>query len=178
MTSEWLSEKHVKNPSDDLPNCFFKNTSNESSNIRSLTSMRVLADSLMLFKLTTSPTNLDLTLRLIQQCTFLSRYPNKIVFFDYSYKRVGHTSFINRSKVIAELIPFEWIDLTLVQFKKQMMECTPKNIRWWYHLFKFQISLLKCSNLHSLHLHEQPALLGGFFPLVGQSNELVIESVQ
>jgi len=56
-------------------------------NSESLTSMRILADSLMLYKLTTSPTNHDLTVKLIQHCTFSSRFPNKILFFDNSFKK-------------------------------------------------------------------------------------------
>jgi len=101
----------------------------QRSKIQSLTSIRIQSDALMLFKLTTQPTNLDLTLRLVQQCTFSCRYPEKISFFDYSSKKIGKMSFVNRAKMICELIPFQWLDMSLHQFKSKLSECIALHIR-------------------------------------------------
>jgi len=91
--------------------------------------MQILADALMMVDVTTSPTNHDLTVRLIQHCTFSSRFPNKILFFDYSFKKVGHSSFVNRAKFVSKLIPFEWIDTAPIDFKRLMTASTPIYIR-------------------------------------------------
>ena len=49
--------------------------------------------------------------RLMSQCHILARREKRFYFYDYSYKKIGRSSFINRSKYIVELIPFEWIHL-------------------------------------------------------------------
>jgi len=109
----------------DFSNIFSNKQLCERTSIRSLTSLRILADCNMLFKLVLYPLNTEITLRLIQQTSFSARFPNRLIFFDFSCKRIGRTSFINRSKRISELIPFEWNHLSIQQFRKRMKTVTP-----------------------------------------------------
>jgi len=95
------------------------------SEIRSFNSARTVIDAVMLFTLCTNPTNTILTTRLMQQSLSFSRFPNKISFTDYSRKRIGRTSFINRSKGINEKIPFEWLHLDVRLFKKKLKSTIP-----------------------------------------------------
>jgi len=97
----------------------------ELTSIRSLTSIRILADCNLLHKFIKFPMNSEITLRLIQQTSFSARYPNRLIFFYFSCKKIGKTSFINRTKKIAERIPFEWLNLSAFTFKKKMKESTP-----------------------------------------------------
>jgi len=97
----------------------------DRTGIRSLTSLRTLSDSCMLYKLITCPLNTEITLRLIQQCTFSFRYPNKLVFFDFSTKKLGSSSFMNRAKKISETISFEWHDISFATFKYKLKKSTP-----------------------------------------------------
>jgi hypothetical protein len=49
---------------------------------------------------------------LISQCLFTTRQGNRLLFFDYAFKRIGRLSFINQARYISELIPFEWTHLS------------------------------------------------------------------
>ena len=44
---------------------------------------------------------------------------------DYSHKKIGRSSFTNKSKYIAELIPFEWIHLNEQLFNKDQELFSP-----------------------------------------------------
>jgi len=99
-----------------------------TSGLRTFNSMRIVTDAVMLHNLFVTPINTNLTLRLIEQCSFNSRYPQRPFFFDYSVKQVGRNSFINRAKRIAELIPFTWPDMSRATFKFQMKTVTPNHI--------------------------------------------------
>jgi len=100
-----------------------------STNIRSFKSMRMLYDSGMLHRLCLKPLNTPITLRLIEQSYFHSRYPNGIKFFDNSLHRVGKSSFISRAKSISEMIPFEWGNLSEATFRIKMKSALPLYIR-------------------------------------------------
>jgi len=113
----------------DFSNVFSNKQLRERTGIRSLTSLRILADTNMLFKLITFPLNTEITLRLIQQSTFSARFPNRLIFFDFSCKKVGRLSFINQSKRVSELIPFDWHQMSLQRFKRTMKSVTPIYIR-------------------------------------------------
>jgi len=63
-----------------------------------------------------------ITLILIQQSSFSSTFPNKIIFFDYSTKSQGRQSFINKSKRISELISFPRHNLLKDAFMKRLEE--------------------------------------------------------
>jgi len=68
-----------------------------------------------------NPSNLEFTVRLIQQSFSLPKYPEKLYFFDASIKQMGQSSFVNRSKQISELIsPFAWLDLNVGTFKAKI----------------------------------------------------------
>ncbi len=90
----------------------------------SFTSLATVADCSLLFKFSTSFVD-PLSERLMSQCHTSSRFPNKLVFFDYSLTRIGRSSFVNRSKYISELIPFDWINLTVESFKKKIKSGVP-----------------------------------------------------
>jgi len=97
----------------------------DMSKIRSFNSTRILRDMITLHRLCTNPSNTILTLRLIEQSYSSSRFPAKLGFFDLSLKRVGRSSFINRSKRIAELITFHWTDLSTHTFKRMAHDAIP-----------------------------------------------------
>jgi len=109
----------------DFNNIFSNQELCDRTGIRSLDSLRILADATLLHKTVSMGTCTLLTTRLIEQTTFQGRFPNRLILFDSSHKRIGKQSWINRVKRISELIPFPWIDLSAVQFKKRMRECTP-----------------------------------------------------
>jgi len=109
----------------DFNNIFSNRQLCEMTGLRSLDSIRILADSLLLHKIVTMSSSSHLTMRLIQQTTFQGRCPNRLIFFDFSTKRIGRQSLINRAKRISELIPFPWIDLSPLQFKIKMKTTTP-----------------------------------------------------
>jgi len=99
------------------------------SKVRSFVSLKIVNDAIMLQRLCNNPSNTDLTVRLILQSFLLSRHPERINFFDTSTKRIGRTSFVNRSKSISELIPFAWSDLECDIFKRKIKEAIPLYIR-------------------------------------------------
>jgi len=86
----------------------------DMSELRSFNSARTVNDALMLHYLCTNPTNSILTTRLIQQCISFSRFPSRIAFIDYSNRRIGRTSFVNRAKKICDSIPFDWLHLSTI----------------------------------------------------------------
>jgi len=97
-----------------------------ASKIRNFKSLRKIANSIMLHSLISTPQfNTCLTERLIAQSTFNSRWDDQIRFFDYSTKRVGRNSVINRAKYIAEEIPFAWPDLSNLSMRLKIKEATP-----------------------------------------------------
>jgi len=100
----------------------------DMSGIRSLTSLRIMADTIMLYRLVTYPLNTEITLRLIQQSSFSFRYPNRIVFFDFSINMHGRSSFIYRSKYISELITFPWTNLSINAFRTKLKNSIPTYI--------------------------------------------------
>jgi len=114
----------------DFSNIFTNKQLCERTDIRSLNSLRILADCNMLHRLITYPMNTEITLRLIQQSTFSVRFPNRLIFFDFSSKRVGRSSFINRAKEILNHIPFEWHQMSTHRFKKSLKITTPIYIQW------------------------------------------------
>jgi len=97
----------------------------EQAQMRNFTSMRIVGDAVMLHRLCRDPENSYLTTRLIEQSSFSLRMPERILFFDYSARRIGGTSFVNRAKRISELIPFPWPDLSYHAFKTRMKKQTP-----------------------------------------------------
>ncbi len=42
------------------------------------------------------------------------------IFNDYSRKKIGRTGFVNRAKYIAELLPFEWLNLIDTSFRRNL----------------------------------------------------------
>jgi len=96
----------------------------EISNMRTFNSMRIIFDAVMLHSLVSNPLSTNLTLRLIEQSSVSSRYPSKLIFFDYSRKKVGSTSFVNRAKKISATIPFDWLDQTKDAFTWKMKRNT------------------------------------------------------
>jgi len=109
----------------DFSNIFTNKQLCERTAIRSLNSLKILADCNMLHRLITYPMNMEITLRLIQQSTFSVRFPNRLIFFDFSSKKVGRSSFINRAKEISNHIPFEWYQMSTQRFKKYLKITTP-----------------------------------------------------
>jgi len=97
----------------------------QSTNLRSFNSIKLLRDTTMLHGLCSNPSNTPLTLRLIEQSISSSRFPKKLIFYDNSLRRPGRQSFINRAKRIAELIPFDWVDLNRQSFIKSIKISTP-----------------------------------------------------
>jgi len=91
----------------------------DASKIRTFRGLTILNDTSFLHSLC-STTNTPLALRLFEQSFTNDRYPERINFYDFSTKRIGKTSFINRAKQISELIPFKWPDLPRVKFKAMM----------------------------------------------------------
>jgi len=98
------------------------------SKLRSFNSASIKNDALMLYSLVTNNTNTVLTLKLIERAISFSRYPNKLAFFDASKKCIGRQSFANRSKLIAELIPFDWAHLNRATFKRRLNIAIPLHI--------------------------------------------------
>jgi hypothetical protein len=67
--------------------------------------------------------------RLLSQCHFIARRGNRLFFHDYSTKKISRNSFINRSKYISELIPFEWTNLNCPAFNAKIKSITPPSLR-------------------------------------------------
>jgi len=96
---------------------------------RSFKSLRIVSDTCLLHQVCTETLSTPLTLRLMEQSYTRERVPNRIFFFDYSDRRLGKSSFVNRAKLISELIPFEWMDCSRHLFKFKMKSTTPLLIR-------------------------------------------------
>lgn len=97
----------------------------EISNLRSFTSVQILNDALMLHFLCTNPSNTVLTRQQMQHAISFYRFPDKIIFIDDSRRRIGRSSFINWAKWISKLIPFEWLLMNTVTFKRTLKRTTP-----------------------------------------------------
>lgn len=94
--------------------------------LRNFNSLKRVANAVMLHKLVTEPDhNKHLTERLIMQSTFSSRHTDQLRFFDFSTRRAGKSSFINRVKELNEVMPPRWFDMSSVQLKLKMKETTP-----------------------------------------------------
>jgi len=101
-----------------------------SSGLRSFNSVRIIRDTTLLHGLCTSTANTPLTLRLIEQSLSSSRFPKRLSFFDNSIRRYGRQSFINRAKLVAELILFEWADLSHHTFTQLIKRSVQLHIAW------------------------------------------------
>ena len=97
----------------------------EVAGLRSLTSLFAVADCSLLYKLCVGMGVEPLCERLMAQCHTSNRNPNKLFFFDYSRLWVGRSSFVNRAKLIAELIPFDWLNLSPLAFKNKIKQRFP-----------------------------------------------------
>jgi len=93
--------------------------------LRSFNSLRLINDAIMLHRFYSDPSNTTITIRFIDQAFSLSRFPDRIGFFDTSQKRIGKSSFVNRSKYIAETIPFIWSNMTHDLFKTKIKAAIP-----------------------------------------------------
>jgi hypothetical protein len=99
------------------------------SGMMSLRSIFVLRDTKLLHKLCTEMHTEPLIERLLSQSFVQSRCDNRLFFYDYSFKKIGHTSFINRAKFISELIPFEWLNLSPLSFHIKLHSILPRNLK-------------------------------------------------
>jgi len=90
------------------------------SNIRSFNSLRIINECKTLFKLVTNPTNFTLTTRLFSQITYSNRFPGKPIFQNWSKRKTGKGSIVNRAKRISEMIPFDWTDISLPIFENRL----------------------------------------------------------
>ena len=91
--------------------------------------MFVERDAKFLHKICTELKPEPLVERLLSQCYFQARRENKLFFYDYSNKKVGRTSYINRAKYIAELIPFEWLNLSDMSFHTKIKSIIPPYLK-------------------------------------------------
>ena len=98
----------------------------DKSGMLSLRSIFLARDAKLLHKLCTKLFPDPLVERLMSQCHILSRRENRLYFYDYSHKKIGRSSFTNRSKYIAELIPFEWIHLNEQLFNTKIKNSLPQ----------------------------------------------------
>ena len=99
-----------------------------ASGLKSLRSLLVARDARLLHTLCTTLHPEPLVERLLSQCFYHSRNENKLFFYDYSLRKVGRASFINRAKYIAELIPFEWTHLSVPSFRNALKSILPSNL--------------------------------------------------
>jgi len=109
----------------DFSNIFSNGELCEMSNLRSFNSVRTLNDAKMLHFLCTNTSNTLQTTRLMIHSISFSRFPNKLSFIDDSSRRIGRTSFVNRSKKISESIPFEWWPMGHITFNRTLKSITP-----------------------------------------------------
>ncbi len=82
------------------------------SRMRSYRSLFVLTDVKLLHRLWTSLNPEPIIERPLSQCYTQSRQDSKLYFYDCSTRKSIRASFINRAKYIAELKPFEWLQLS------------------------------------------------------------------
>jgi len=115
--------------------------------LRSFKSLRLINDAIMLHRLYSDPSNTTITIRFIDQAFSLSRFPDRIGFFDTSQKRIRKSSFVNRSKYIAETIPFIWSNMTHNLFKTKIKATTP--LMLWHSKINYSLQFpygFKCFN--------------------------------
>ena len=97
----------------------------EKSSMQSLRTIFFCRDAKLLHTLCHDLRPEPLAERLLSQCHFLTRLGNRPHFFDYSAKKIGRNSFINRAKYISEMIPFEWPDMSSPLFSIKIKATTP-----------------------------------------------------
>ncbi len=106
-----------------------KNMSNRDlylrTNMRTFSSICTLIDCNMLFKICTELNIEPLCEGLMARCHMSDRFPNKMFFFDYSSTKFGKSSFLNRSRYIAELLVFDWLNLSTPTFKRTLKFTVP-----------------------------------------------------
>jgi hypothetical protein len=71
--------------------------------MRTLRSMFVERNAKLLHKICTALKPEPVVERLVSECYVKSRLENRLIFYDYSDKKVSRTRFINRAKYIAKL---------------------------------------------------------------------------
>jgi len=99
------------------------------SGVTSLRSTFVIRDAKLLHTFCSTLTPEPIIECLLSQCHFIARRGNRLFFHDYSTKKIGRNSFINRSKYISELIPFEWTNLKCHAFYAEIKSITPPSLR-------------------------------------------------
>ena len=101
----------------------------EKSGIPSIRSVFIVRDMKLLHKFCTNLIPDPIVERLMSQCHILTRREKRLYFYDYSYKKIGRSSFINRSKYIVELIPFEWLHLNEHLFGVKIKNLVPNFLK-------------------------------------------------
>jgi hypothetical protein len=101
----------------------------KESGFLSLRSIFVARDTKLLHKFCTELKPEPIIERLMSQCFFQSRQENRLFFYDYSNKKIGRASFINRAKYIAELIPFAWSCLNAATFHRKFYLTLPPYLK-------------------------------------------------
>ena len=100
------------------------------SGLRSLTSLCTIADCSMLYRLCTGLNVEPLCERLMSQCHTNERSANRLYFFDYSHRKIGKNSFVNRARFIAEPLIFDWAHLSPLNFKRKLKDKIPIFMKW------------------------------------------------
>ncbi len=98
------------------------------SGMRSLRSLFVKRDVKLLLRFCTSLKPEPIIERPLSQCYTQSRPDNKLYYYYYSTRKSSRASFINRAKYIAELIPFEWLQLSNNSFHRQFISMLPPHL--------------------------------------------------
>jgi len=118
----------------------------QRTRLRNFKSMRKISNAVMLHKFVTEPNhNTYITERLIMQSTFSARQRDQIRFFDFSSRRVGRSSFINRLKEINESMPPLWFEMSKPLLKIKIKECTQLLlIEWCEFIFYYWNTVCHC----------------------------------
>ncbi len=95
------------------------------TNMRTFSSTCTMIDCNMLYKICTELNIEPLCEGLMARCHLSDRFPNKLFFFDYSSTKFGKSSFLNRSRYIAETLVFDWLNLSMGTFKKTLRSTIP-----------------------------------------------------
>ena len=99
------------------------------SGMMSLRSLFIARDIKLLHKLCTELRPEPLIERLMSQSYVQSRRDHRLYFYDYSARKVGRASFINRAKYTSELIPFEWLNLNTPSFHRKLYSVLPLSLK-------------------------------------------------
>ena len=98
----------------------------ERSELRTFTSMRIIGESKILFRLM-KVAEIKYFKQQFENITYtLNRYPNEIFFRKVHTRREGQQGITYRAKFVAELIPFEWRNLSVESFDRKINQCTPR----------------------------------------------------